>query len=67
MKTLACIDMEPSLNCDYVAKAETDEGVIKDLTAHGMSAHPETMEKMKGMSEEEVKAMMMPHIKEEGE
>lgn len=65
MKTLACRDMEPSLNCDYVAKAETDEEVIKDLTAHGMSTHPEAMEKMKGMSEEEIRGMMMSHIKEE--
>jgi predicted small metal-binding protein len=65
MKTLACKDIDPTLNCEFVAKAETDDATVQMMTEHAAVAHPEKMEQMKAMSPEEVKTMMMSHVKEE--
>ena len=53
MKTLSCQDM--GVSCDFVAKAETDEEVIKMAMDHAKDVHPEKVkEMMSKMSEQEI-------------
>jgi len=40
MKTLACRDA--GCDCDYVAKGETEEDVLRDAARHGMKEHGKT-------------------------
>ncbi len=65
MKTLACKDIDPSLNCDYVARGEDMNALMADSKQHVASAHPEKMAQMADMSEEDMMKMVMPHVKEE--
>jgi predicted small metal-binding protein len=62
MFTLACADLGmPS--CPFVAKGDTEDGVIMAMKEHALSVHPEAMEKMKGMPEADMMAMMKKAIK----
>ena len=47
MKTLSCRDA--GCDCDYVAKGETEEEVIRDAAQHGMKEHGKTQEDMTQM------------------
>jgi predicted small metal-binding protein len=40
MKTLSCRDA--GCDCDYVAKGETEEDVLRDTAQHGMKEHGKT-------------------------
>ena len=40
MKTLSCRDA--GCDCDYVAKGETEEEVIRDAAQHGIKKHGKT-------------------------
>jgi predicted small metal-binding protein len=40
MKTLSCRDA--GCDCDYVAKGETEEDVLRDAEQHGMEEHGKT-------------------------
>ena len=40
MKTLSCRDA--GCDCDYVAKGETEEDVLRDAAQHGMKEHGKT-------------------------
>lgn len=62
MKTLACADF--GKNCDFVAKNETEEGVIKKMMEHAEKVHPDDAKEMKKMSKEEMMNMMREKIKE---
>lgn len=65
MKTLACKDIDPSLNCHFVAKGNSDKEVISQMMKHAQEAHPEKMEEMEKMPKEETEKMMMEKIKTE--
>lgn len=54
--------MDPSIDCDFAARGQTDEEVMEKMMEHAKMYHPE---KIKGMSENEMKEMMKPMIKEE--
>jgi predicted small metal-binding protein len=47
MKTLSC--REAGCECDYIAKGETEEEVIRDAADHGIKEH--------GMKEEDMTQM----------
>ena len=47
MKTLSCRDA--GCDCDYIAKGETEEEVIRDAAQHGMKEHGKTQEDMTQM------------------
>jgi predicted small metal-binding protein len=40
MKTLSCRDA--GCDCDYVAKGETEEDVLRDAAQHGIKKHGKT-------------------------
>jgi predicted small metal-binding protein len=44
MKTLSC--REAGFECDYVAKGETEEDVIRDAAHHGIEEHGKTEDDM---------------------
>jgi predicted small metal-binding protein len=54
MKTLACKDVA-GIQCNFVAKGNTDKEVKDRLMGHGMTAHAEMMN---NMSREQKDAMM---------
>lgn len=63
MKMIKCSDF--GMDCPFIAKDETEEGVVKKIAEHGMTIHREAVEKMTaGMSEEETMNMMKSKIKE---
>jgi predicted small metal-binding protein len=47
MKTLSCRDA--GCDCDYVARGETEEEVMRDAAQHGMKEHGKTQEDMNQM------------------
>ena len=47
MKTLSCKDA--GCDCDYIAKGETEEDVMKDAAQHGMKEHGMTEQDMNQM------------------
>ena len=49
MKTLSC--REAGCECDYVAKGETEEDVLRDATRHGIEEHGKTEDDMSIMKE----------------
>ncbi|MCD6037858.1 MAG: hypothetical protein K0S67_1746, partial [Nitrososphaeraceae archaeon] len=49
MKTLSC--REAGFECDYVAKGETEEDVIRDAARHGIEEHGKTEDDMSKMKE----------------
>lgn len=49
MKTLSC--REAGYECDYVAKGETEEDVIRDAARHGIEEHGKTEDDMGKMKE----------------
>ena len=57
MKTLACAAM--GMDCDFVAKGETEEEVIEQMSKHGQEKHAEAM---KGMDMEEMVNTMKAKI-----
>lgn len=61
MKTLSCKDMG-LMDCDFVAKAETAEEVMKQAGDHAKTAHGMTDEQL--MTEEN-KAKAMAALKDE--
>lgn len=64
MKSLACKDMGVS-ECNFVAKADTAEEVIKKASEHAMRVHADKIREMsQSMSEEEMKQAMMAAVKE---
>jgi predicted small metal-binding protein len=49
MKTLSC--REAGCECDYIAKGETEEEVIRDAANHGIKEHGQKEEDMTQMKE----------------
>ena len=49
MKTLSC--REAGCECDYIAKGETEEEVIRDAADHGIKEHGKKEEDMTQMKE----------------
>jgi predicted small metal-binding protein len=49
MKTLSC--REAWCECDYVAKGETEEDVMRDAVYHGIEEHGKTQDDMSQMKE----------------
>jgi predicted small metal-binding protein len=49
MKTLSCRDA--GCDCDYVAKGETKEDVLRDAAQHGMKEHGKTDRDMTQMQD----------------
>jgi predicted small metal-binding protein len=49
MKTLSCKDA--GCDCDYIAKGETEEDVMKDAAQHGMKEHGKTEQDMNQMKD----------------
>ena len=49
MKTLSC--REAGCECDYVAKGETEEDVLRDAASHGIEEHGKTEDDMNKMKE----------------
>jgi len=62
MKMLSCKDM--GAECDFVAKGETNQEVMKAMMDHAQAAHPDKMKEMETKSAEEVQSMMMGAMKE---
>ena len=65
MKHLACNDVSPEGigACDFVAHAETDDEVIKEMMDHAMEVHPPTKEITKEMHDS-WESMARPKITE---
>lgn len=64
MKTFICKDM--GMACDFTAKAETEEELMKQVMEHGQSAHKTEMEEMaKTMSAEDIEKAVKEKIKDE--
>jgi predicted small metal-binding protein len=64
MKTLACKDM--GVDCPWVGKAETVDELMMKAKEHAMTAHKEYWDStMSKMSDEEMKQLMEPLMKEE--
>lgn len=64
MKTFACKDL--GMNCDFVAKGETEEDVLKQAIEHGQTTHKSEMDEMaKTMSPEEIEKEIREKIKDE--
>ena len=61
MKTLACKDLGTP-DCPFVAKAPTADEAVKIMTDHAKTAHAD---KVGGMSDDAMKSMMMPKVKDE--
>lgn len=49
MKTLSC--REAGCECDYVAKGETEEDVLRDAVRHVIEEHGKTQDDMSQMKE----------------
>jgi predicted small metal-binding protein len=49
MKTLSCRDA--GCDCNYIAKGETEEQVMRDAAEHGMKEHGKTEEDMTQMKD----------------
>jgi predicted small metal-binding protein len=49
MKTLSC--REAGCECDYVAKGETEEDVMRDAVRHNIEEHGKTQDDMSQMKE----------------
>jgi predicted small metal-binding protein len=49
MKTLSC--REAGCECDYVAKGETEEDVLRDAVRHDIEEHGKTQDDMSQMKE----------------
>ncbi|MFY9794452.1 MAG: DUF1059 domain-containing protein [Candidatus Nitrosopolaris sp.] len=49
MKTLSCRDA--GCDCNYVAKGETEEDVLRDAAQHGMKEHGKTAKDMTQMQD----------------
>jgi predicted small metal-binding protein len=49
MKTLSCRDA--GCDCDYVAKGETEEDVLRNAAQHGMKEHGKTDKDMTQMQD----------------
>ena len=62
MKTLKCKDMDPASTCEFMATGNDNTEVMASMKAHVMADHADVVA---GKSDEEMNAMMMPHIKEE--
>jgi predicted small metal-binding protein len=46
------------VDCDYVAKGENMDELMKDAMNHAKEAHPEKYQEMMNMSEEDKQKMM---------
>ena len=64
MKTLKCMDMDPTSTCDFMATGADDTAVMANMKEHATAPHAD---KVSGMTDEQMNEMMMPHIKEEAE
>ena len=56
MMELSCRTL--GLDCDYVAKGETLDELMKDGLEHTKTAHPEKYKEIMSMTEEEKQKMM---------
>lgn len=56
MMELSCRSL--GIDCDYVAKGETLDELMKDGMEHAKTAHPEKYAEMMNMTEEERQKMM---------
>lgn len=62
MKTLACRDM--GVDCDFVAKGQTDEEVVAAGMRHAASRHPEYIKELhKTMSDDDLREASLMKIK----
>jgi predicted small metal-binding protein len=64
MYSLSCASMGGT-NCDFVAKDDTQEGVIAKLMEHAKIAHPEKLADMTPEKMEAMKTMAMSKIVQE--
>ncbi len=56
MMKLGDKDLDPSVDCHFVAMGNTDKEVAKKLLAHMKTAHPEKLEEM-GLTDDEAMDM----------
>ena len=61
MKELACKDVDPSIDCDFVATGATTEEVVRKMMKHIKSDHPD---KMMNANMEEMKKMLESAVHE---
>jgi predicted small metal-binding protein len=45
--TLACKELDPTSNCPYVARGETMDALVADMTNHAKTVHSYTDEQLK--------------------
>ena len=64
MYSLSCASMGMP-TCDFVAKDETQEGVVAKVMEHVKTAHPEKMTDMNDEKTAGMKAMMMEKMVQE--
>ena len=64
MYSLSCASMGGT-DCDFVAKDETQEGVIAKLMEHAKTAHPDKMMDMTPEKMEAMKTMAMSKMVQE--
>jgi predicted small metal-binding protein len=56
MKTLSC--REAGCECDYVAKGETEEDVMRDAVRHGIEEHGKTTQDDMTQMKEMIRALI---------
>jgi predicted small metal-binding protein len=52
-------------NCDFEAKGFVPTEIIDKMMEHAKTAHPEEMKKFEGKSQDEIRKMIEPKIKNE--
>jgi predicted small metal-binding protein len=64
MKTISCKDM--GIDCPWVGKGKDMDELVMKAKEHAMQDHKEYWdETMSKMSDDEMKEMMKPHVKDE--
>lgn len=64
MKTLACKDIDSTVTCDFKAMGTTEEEVLQNMMVHAKETH---VDKIAGVTDEQMAETMKPHIKDEAE
>ncbi len=60
---LACMDLDPSSDCDFVATGKTAKEVANSMMYHMKKSHPDKVSEMK-MDDDEIMTMLESKVHE---
>ena len=64
MYSLSCKDIDPTVDCHFVAEGQTEDEVVQKMTQHAQEAHADKVKSMlENMSMDEMKAMLRSKAK----